>query len=263
MFKHVDLDAPLLIKVSDLGGAFFLSEPPAKPVTPLGLRSPELILGEPIGKAHGIWSFGCLMFEILTGTWLFGVMPPMPSDWGSESFSETLDAISNGPEDENEHGEPAEVDHQEFDRATVIDVVRRDQETEESGKDMYDRDPEHVAGTDDSTDDDHVLQMACILGPLPSSFRAKYPRSNVYFDDRGTITKPYVGEPPEDYDFSELTPPSSLEIHSDNYKGEDIGSQDATTVKELLRHILQLDPAERPTAEALLAHPWFMHSSST
>ena len=81
MFEDVDLDPPLLVKISDLGGAFFVPESPKKPVTPYGLRSPELILGEPISHAQDIWSFGCLVFEFLTGRKLFSMYPPPPKDF--------------------------------------------------------------------------------------------------------------------------------------------------------------------------------------
>jgi serine/threonine protein kinase len=43
-------------------------------VTPLALRSPELILGGKIGSSIDIWSFGCLIFELLTGAPLFSVV---------------------------------------------------------------------------------------------------------------------------------------------------------------------------------------------
>jgi serine/threonine protein kinase len=43
-------------------------------VTPVALRAPELILSQPFGSGIDIWSFGCLMFEFLTGRTLFAVM---------------------------------------------------------------------------------------------------------------------------------------------------------------------------------------------
>lgn len=61
------------VKVSDLGAAFLLPNPPKKPVTPIGLRSPELVLSGEIGTAQDVWSFGCLIFEFITGQALFNV----------------------------------------------------------------------------------------------------------------------------------------------------------------------------------------------
>ncbi|KAK3324458.1 kinase-like domain-containing protein [Cercophora scortea] len=66
------------IKLSDMGGAYFFTDPPSKPVTPLGLRAPELILTGTVNKTLDIWSFGCLVFELVTGRPLFCVQGP---DW--------------------------------------------------------------------------------------------------------------------------------------------------------------------------------------
>ncbi|KAF4506568.1 hypothetical protein G6O67_006638 [Ophiocordyceps sinensis] len=59
------------IKLSDMGGAYFFTDPPAKPVTPHGIRAPELILTGAVDKTLDVWSFGCLVFELITGQPLF------------------------------------------------------------------------------------------------------------------------------------------------------------------------------------------------
>lgn len=40
---------------------------------PVALRAPGLIFGGKIGSGIDIWSFGCLIYEIITGTTLFCV----------------------------------------------------------------------------------------------------------------------------------------------------------------------------------------------
>jgi non-specific serine/threonine protein kinase len=70
--------------------AFWVTDPPSKTVTPISLRAPELILHQPFGCSLDIWSFGCLMFEFLTGRKLF-----------------TISKYGNNQEDEDE----ADDDH--------------------------------------------------------------------------------------------------------------------------------------------------------
>ncbi|TQV91843.1 serine protein kinase [Cordyceps javanica] len=69
------------IKLSDMGGAYFIAKPPAKPVTPRGLRTPELLLRGEVNKSSDIWSFGCLVFELMTGRPLFCVPGYPHSEW--------------------------------------------------------------------------------------------------------------------------------------------------------------------------------------
>lgn len=59
------------VKLSDMGGAYFFTSPPKRPVTPLGLRAPELILTGAVDNTLDIWSFGCVFFELITGQPLF------------------------------------------------------------------------------------------------------------------------------------------------------------------------------------------------
>ncbi|KAF4956232.1 hypothetical protein FSARC_11631 [Fusarium sarcochroum] len=73
--SFVDTAQDLKIKLSDMGGAYFLDNPPKKSIVPVGLRAPELILNGEVDKSLDIWSFGCLVFELITGQSLFCVMP--------------------------------------------------------------------------------------------------------------------------------------------------------------------------------------------
>jgi serine/threonine protein kinase len=54
--------------------AFWVAHPPNSTVTPVALRAPELVLCKSFGAGIDIWSFGCLMFEFLTGRTLFALM---------------------------------------------------------------------------------------------------------------------------------------------------------------------------------------------
>ncbi|KAF5624006.1 CMGC SRPK kinase [Fusarium sp. NRRL 25303] len=68
---YASVSENLRVKLSDMGGAYFLNDPPKKPITPLGLRAPEFVLMGEVNKSLDIWSFGCLVFELVTGQPLF------------------------------------------------------------------------------------------------------------------------------------------------------------------------------------------------
>lgn len=92
LVKYTRLGQEMQVKISDFGAgndslfvflkyretdfriAFWAQEPPESTVTPTALRAPELILGGTIDSSIDIWSFGCLIFEMLTGVPLFSVM---------------------------------------------------------------------------------------------------------------------------------------------------------------------------------------------
>ncbi|KAK4696191.1 hypothetical protein P7C71_g1685, partial [Lecanoromycetidae sp. Uapishka_2] len=254
MFDYIDLEPPLLLKISDLGGAFVDAQPPAKPVTPLGLRSPELILGEPINQAQDIWSFGCLMFEYITGRMMFSVMPPLPGTAEEERHmlmarDDDVDDVANATEVEEEEGSKTFHGPPEDEERGCIGISR--------DGNTNDEDDGYIGGSDDDTDDDHVLQLAATLGPLPLDFRARYPRSSLHFNEEGQVTKDYVGSLGEDQNASDIETLPSLEVFFDREKGADLGDEEASTIKSLLRTILRVDAGERPSAAELVVHPWF------
>ena len=252
MFDYMDLDPPISVKISDLGGAFFTSKPPVKPVTPLALRSPELILGEPITKAQDIWSFGCLIFEYVTGTMLFSVMPPFPG------MNEDQELKFLGEEDKsraNCDGDTDSEDSKSSDKQ-VKEVSEREHGTN-------DADEGYAAGTDDETDDDHILQLADTLGPLPPDFLARYPRSRIYFNEQGETTRHHIGNLVEGQDPNDIEALPPLEAFLDQEKAADLSEDEALVIKKLLRLILQFDSARRPSASELLKHPWFAEPGLT
>ncbi|KAI9886243.1 MAG: Alanine--tRNA ligase [Watsoniomyces obsoletus] len=131
LVEYTDLSRDLVVKLSDMGGAFFIKDPPEKPLTPVGLRSPEHLVGGKTGSPQDIWSFGCLLFEFICAQQLFCLWTLMT----------------------------AEAD----------------------------------------TDDEHLLMLHAMLGPVPQSLLSRWPRAELYFNAEGEQIKTDV-----DYDRTEL-----------------------------------------------------------
>ncbi|KAL8912724.1 MAG: hypothetical protein Q9172_007454 [Xanthocarpia lactea] len=202
---YTDLDPEFTIKVSDLGAGklndqknfdypvksvltqtiAFISDNVSKdPITPVGLRSPELILKAPFDQSIDIWSFGCLVYELLAGTPLFAVM--------------------------------------------------------------------HMGGQDmDDCDDDHLLQMTDIMGPLPEHLFSRWSRSSKYFNDNGELFNSMIDGPPKIIRFG------PLEDQFRKHKSNEIAEEEEGLVLDLLRYVLRYEPKERPSAEDVLKHAWF------
>ena len=61
------------VKVIDLGSSCFISDHLSSYVQSRSYRAPEVILGLPYDQKIDIWSFGCILAELLTGSVLFQV----------------------------------------------------------------------------------------------------------------------------------------------------------------------------------------------
>ncbi|KAL4864903.1 hypothetical protein BDV12DRAFT_200622 [Aspergillus spectabilis] len=73
LMQYLDISRPFTIKISDLGGSFLTSHPPSSPAPPLHLRGPETLFQRYISSKQDMWSFGCLVFEFISGITLFGL----------------------------------------------------------------------------------------------------------------------------------------------------------------------------------------------
>ena len=175
-------------------------------MTPIALRAPEIILRDLASPAVDIWSFGCLLYEYLTGEALFQI-PPLPD--------------------------------------RVVEVK----------------------------DDDHLIQLSEILGPLPPYFLQRWPRADRYFELNGR-RKPAAGNPIDLYMEARfgrdttsaeevIGPPPPLDslekrFHMNKPSDfDDDNGEDEKIIVALLRTILRHDPRERPSASDLLEHSWF------
>ena len=64
------------VKVIDLGSSCFISDHLSSYVQSRSYRAPEVILGLTYDQKIDIWSFGCILAELLTGSVLFQVCTP-------------------------------------------------------------------------------------------------------------------------------------------------------------------------------------------
>ena len=154
-----------------------------KPVTPLGLRAPELILTGTVHSTLDIWSFGCLVFELITGQPLFCVPGP------------------------------------------------------------------------DFEDDDHLLSLTARLGALPDELFKHWKTSSLYFTPERKLFNCQLGGVSEGEEplMVEQTTMEELFDQAD----PDIDEEEASTVKALIRRVLQYNPKKRPSPAELLLDPWF------
>ena len=246
----IELSSPIRVKVCDMGGAFFLSSPPEKPITPLSMRSPELVLGHPISQNQDIWSFGCLVFELITSKPLFTVYPL--------DFNKMMD--SSEDEDhctENEGDGKAVIGHENKNKFQTDGEVDRESDTEQQegntkkeGNKRRNAAIPHSEEDEDAfcPDDDHLQQFACILRPLPPSILSQWPKASNFCDQNGKAK----------YDKGDDVPPwQSLEEFFDYEKPVDVSATERVAALDLIHYILQYEPQKRPSASQLLKHPWF------
>ncbi|KAL2846181.1 kinase-like domain-containing protein [Aspergillus pseudoustus] len=71
LMQYLDISRPFTVKVSDLGGSFLTTNPPRTPAPPFALRAPETLFERSVTASQDMWSFGCLIFEFITGVTLF------------------------------------------------------------------------------------------------------------------------------------------------------------------------------------------------
>ena len=231
-----------VVKIADLGAAFFDQHPPATVVTPVALRAPEAILCKaqiPFGKGVDIWAFGCLVFELLTGRALFmrleGLDGYAASDeqTNDEHLIQLSEILGPLPEELAAHW-------RRRDRYYSSDGKRLEESRVAAGCDgssTGDSGDEDGGNSDNS--DDHYAGNGEDEATPPDSPTSEtgQSRSSLSLVDPG--------------DFS------SLENEFRDLKPDDMDEEEVEEVVRMMRWILQSDVSKRPSAEAVLAHPWF------
>jgi serine/threonine protein kinase len=120
--------------------------------------------------------------------------------------------------------------------------------------------PEWAGMTQDveTSQDEHLLQMAMRLGSLPKIFFGKWPARNDFYAPDGTLVRTDLG--PDEKRPSEMYVIPSMEVEIQNLDIPGFDELGKKHVLELLRSMLNYDPAKRPSAAELLEHDWFQHT---
>ncbi|KAA1106997.1 serine/threonine protein kinase, CMGC group [Puccinia graminis f. sp. tritici] len=69
--RHQPEYGTITVKIADLGNASWVTNHFTDDIQTRQYRSPEAIIGAPWGRRVDIWSAGCMLFELLTGDYLF------------------------------------------------------------------------------------------------------------------------------------------------------------------------------------------------
>ncbi|KAL3455944.1 kinase-like domain-containing protein [Aspergillus heterothallicus] len=190
LMRYLDVSRPFTVKVSDLGGSFLTTNPPSKPAPPFALRGPETLFERSVTAAQDMWSFGCLIFEFITGITLFD----------------------------------------------LCDIT-----------------------TLELTDDLHFVDMYNVLGfPTDEALRnTQWPAWRKYFSPSGERMHPYTRKRERDFDAHGTPVTLTLEELLDDFMKENMSSEELQTTKDLLRGLLEFDPAKRFSTQDAMSHKWF------
>lgn len=159
------------------------------------------------------------------------------------------------------------------------------------------------AASDEQTNDEHLIQLSEILGPLPEELAPHWRRRDRYYspdgkrleesrvatgrngsstgdsgdedggnsdnsddgdagngeDEATPLDSPTskTGQSRSSLSLVDLGDFSSLENEFRDLKPDDMDEEEVEEVVRMMRWILQYDASKRPSAKAVLAHPWF------
>ena len=238
LVEHADVDPQFAVKISDMGAAFTFSDPHSEPITPIGLRSSECMCGAQVNQNQDVWSFGCLIYEFLTGIPLFvvaGYDHDEEEDQDDEHFLQFSGILGPLPQHILSRWPRANLyyDSEGRQREKHPEKPRNEEgsETELARKERAEDEQLPGGHVDGDTPGDHLGGEA-----IPG-------------DDHGGDN--------DSEDAYDIPPLLSLEGYFNEYKRADVSDKEAAAITELIRLVLQYDPKKRPSAVELLKHPWF------
>ncbi|KAI9142780.1 kinase-like domain-containing protein [Paraphysoderma sedebokerense] len=85
------------VKIADLGNACWVDHHFTNDIQTRQYRSPEVILGGKWGTSADLWSAGCMLFELLTGDYLFDPQPGQRYTKDDDHIAQIIELLGNFP----------------------------------------------------------------------------------------------------------------------------------------------------------------------
>ncbi|EGW32859.1 uncharacterized protein SPAPADRAFT_60200, partial [Spathaspora passalidarum NRRL Y-27907] len=96
-----NIDPEISIKIADLGNATFVNHHFTNQIQTRQYRSPEIILGyKKWGSSTDMWSIGCIIFELITGDFLFDPHDGKYFDRDEDHLAQIIELVGEFPSDE-------------------------------------------------------------------------------------------------------------------------------------------------------------------
>ncbi|ODV87546.1 hypothetical protein CANARDRAFT_26934 [[Candida] arabinofermentans NRRL YB-2248] len=97
-------DDLIKVKIADLGNACWIYRHFTDDIQTRQYRAPEVILGSNWGCSSDIWSIGCLIFELLTGDYLFDPTEGPTFSKNDDHLAQIIELVGMIPKKVIEHG---------------------------------------------------------------------------------------------------------------------------------------------------------------
>ncbi|ODV93581.1 hypothetical protein PACTADRAFT_51368 [Pachysolen tannophilus NRRL Y-2460] len=95
--EEINDDDIIKVKIADLGNACWVYKHFTDDIQTRQYRSPEVILGAEWGCSTDIWSIGCLIFELLTGDYLFDPTEGSSFNKNDDHLAQIIELLGNIP----------------------------------------------------------------------------------------------------------------------------------------------------------------------
>ncbi|KAI8081718.1 kinase-like domain-containing protein [Halteromyces radiatus] len=117
-FTAGDLDVNvyenIIVKIADLGNACWTKDECTHLIQTREYRSPEVILGARWNEKTDLWSFACMIFELLTGEFLFDPRPSSKYSKDDDHIAQMIELMGNNLP--TRLTQDSEFSHEFFDR---------------------------------------------------------------------------------------------------------------------------------------------------